>query len=64
MKIIRLKAVLECTGLSRSTLYSMIAAGTFPKSVSLGARSVGWLTSEVDAWIAERIRQRDAATVS
>lgn len=32
--------------------------GTFPKQVSLGAKSVAWLESEVDDWIMERIAER------
>ena len=43
--------VKERTGLSRSTIYAKIAEGTFPRPVSLGARAVGWLESEIDAWI-------------
>jgi prophage regulatory protein len=34
-------------------------AGTFPKRVPLGPGRVGWLESEVLAWLEERIRQRD-----
>jgi prophage regulatory protein len=54
-KIIRLQAVKARCGLSRSTLYNRMAAGEFPSSVSLGARSVGWVESEINAWIAARI---------
>lgn len=55
--ILRLPAVKAITGLSRSTIYARIAEGTFPKSVSLGGRAVGWLRSEVEAWLAERIEE-------
>ena len=55
--VLRISQVRARTGLSRSALYAAQAAGKFPKSISLGARSVGWLQSEVDAWIAERIAQ-------
>jgi predicted DNA-binding transcriptional regulator AlpA len=44
--ILRRKQVEQRTGLSRSTIYLRIAQGTFPKTVSLGARAVGWLDSE------------------
>jgi len=54
-KILRLQAVKARCGLSRSTLYNRIAAGEFPSPVSLGARSVGWVESEVNAWISSRI---------
>lgn len=46
-------------GLGRSAIYERIAAGTFPRPVKLGASSV-WVESEVEAWIAARIRERDA----
>ena len=60
-RILRLTDVKTRTGLSRSTIYLNISNGTFPKHISLGRRSVGWLESEIDGWIAARIRQsRDA----
>ena len=40
-KILRLRAAKELTGLSRSSIYLMMRAGTFPKNISLGARAVG-----------------------
>ena len=56
--ILRLPAVIEKTGLSRSTIYAGIQKGTFPAPVNLGLRSVGWLESEIDAWIESRINAR------
>jgi prophage regulatory protein len=53
--IIRLKAVLKMTGLSRSSVYSMMGKGCFPTNVSIGARAVGWVESEVRNWIDSRI---------
>ncbi len=53
--ILRLPLVKARTGLSRSTIYLRVAEGTFPKPVSLGARAVGWLEAEIDAWLAQRI---------
>ncbi len=61
MRLIRLKEVIDCTGLARSTIYKYIEEGTFPKSVSLGDRAVAWVESEVQEWILERIAQRDGA---
>jgi len=49
-----LKVVLAKTGLSRSTLYSYIAAGAFPRQRRLGRRRVGWFASHVRIWIASR----------
>jgi prophage regulatory protein len=53
--ILRLPAVKQSTGLSRSTIYLRVAQGTFPRPVSLGGRSVGWLEHEVDEWVQKRI---------
>lgn len=61
MRIIRLKDVIDSTGLGRSTIYKYIAEGDFPKPVSLGERSVGWVEEEVHDWILARIEERDMA---
>ena len=61
MRIIRLKEVIYSTGLARSTIYKYIGEGTFPKTVSLGDRCVGWVESEVHEWILARIEERDLA---
>ncbi|MDF9904975.1 UNVERIFIED_ORG: prophage regulatory protein [Pseudomonas reinekei] len=61
MRIIRLKEVIDSTGLARSTIYKYIGEGTFPKPVSLGDRCVGWVDSEVHDWILARIEARDSA---
>ena len=52
--ILRRPRVTDKTGLSRSTLYEAIKRGEFPAQVKLGARSVGWLESDIEAWIAAR----------
>ena len=62
MKIIRLKKVLEQTGLGRSTLYKLVAEGSFPPSVSLGGRSVGWVSEEVESWVKSRMDARQMPT--
>lgn len=51
------------TGLSCTSLYRYMHAGTFPKPVKLsaGGQRVGWPESEIQTWIAERIAERDAA---
>lgn len=60
MRILRLKNVIDATGLGRSTIYKFVAEGTFPKPIPLGDRCVGWLLSEVEGWILARIEERDA----
>jgi prophage regulatory protein len=58
MRLIRLKEVMHCSGLARSTIYKYVAEGTFPKPVPLGERAVAWIEAEVDAWIDNRIKHR------
>jgi len=53
--ILRLPAIKESTGLSRSTLYLRIAQGLLTKPVNLGGRAVGWPASEVAALNAAHI---------
>ena len=55
--ILRLPAVKTRTGLSRSSIYLRISQGKFPTPVSLGGRAVGWIDSEIDTWLSERIAQ-------
>jgi len=55
--ILRLPEVKQRTGLSRSTLYMRVQAGTFPAPVSLGARAVGWIDAEVQKWLEEQIKK-------
>lgn len=58
-RLMRRPEVLARIGLSSSTLYEMTAAGEFPAPIRIGRKAVAWLESEVDAWIEERIKQRD-----
>jgi len=55
VRFLRLPEVLARTGLSRSTIYVRLEQGRFPRPVSLGARAVGWIETEVDEWIRQRI---------
>ncbi|PJD90097.1 MAG: AlpA family transcriptional regulator [Legionella sp.] len=56
LRILRLKQVENRTGLKRSTIYNRISLGTFPKQISLGGdRAIGWLESEINDWIQQRI---------
>jgi len=55
LQLLRRKQVQALTGLGRSTIYSAIAARSFPPPVKIGVRGVAWVASEVEAWIAARI---------
>ena len=53
--IIRLRQAIIKTGLSCSTIYTLIKLGDFPKQIQLSPRTMGFLESEIDEWIAGRI---------
>ena len=54
MRILRLKQVEALVGLCRATIYQRKREGTFPQTVKLGARAVGWIADDVLAWIAQQ----------
>ena len=60
-KLIRIKSVIELTGLSKSYIYALAGKGLFPKSIQLvpGGTSVAWVESEIRQWIETRIQERD-----
>ncbi|MPV87020.1 AlpA family phage regulatory protein [Cardiobacteriales bacterium ML27] len=51
MRVIRFDDVIALTGLSKSTIYRRMEEKQFPKSISLGGRSVGWYEHEVKEWL-------------
>ena len=57
LTILRRRQVEARTGLSRSSIYDFIKAGNFPSPVALGARAVGWVESDIDAWLQSRIQK-------
>jgi prophage regulatory protein len=54
-RLIRFKEVSRKTGYGHSAIYEKIGKGEFPAPISLGARAVAWVESEVDQWIDDRI---------
>lgn len=62
-KMLRIKQLIEQTGLSRSTLYDMMNVKskrydpTFPRGIKLTEATVCWLESEINAWIESKINQ-------
>ena len=49
-KFMRMPAVIEATGKARQTIYDNMKAGTFPKAVRIGPRSIAWFADEIAAW--------------
>jgi prophage regulatory protein len=50
-RILRIKAVLARTGLSRATMYRKMQNGTFPRSIQISTRCIGWRESAINAWM-------------
>ncbi len=56
-KFLRLPEVTNLTGYSRSSIYSKMSEGTFPKSIKLGPRAIGWLQRDIEAWMYTRVTE-------
>jgi prophage regulatory protein len=54
MKFLRIRQVMQVTGLSRMTIYRLELAGKFPKRRQLSQNSVAWLESDIAAWADSR----------
>ncbi|WP_060857829.1 helix-turn-helix transcriptional regulator [Caballeronia sordidicola] len=58
LRMLRRKQVEERTGLSRSTIYRRMRAGTFPQAVPLGGRLVGWRAADIEQFLENPVRYR------
>ncbi|MHA7113441.1 helix-turn-helix transcriptional regulator [Pseudomonas promysalinigenes] len=54
-RFIKRQDVESITGLSCTEIYRRIAAGAFPKQVTLGPKCVVWIEAEIHAWCDEQI---------
>ena len=59
VRFLRLPEVMKRVGYKRTRLYDLMKDGHFPEPVSLGARAVAWLSSDIENWRTERISERD-----
>lgn len=66
LTILRRKQVEARTGLSRSSIYARLRQNpkrpgdydpTFPKPIAVGAKAVGWIEAEVDAWLTAQVEK-------
>lgn len=66
LTILRRKQVEARTGLSRSSIYARLRQNpkrpgdydpTFPQPISIGAKAVGWIESEIDAWLTAQVKK-------
>ena len=51
MRFLKIKDVIQLTGLSRSSIYAKISKGDFPSQVSISERSVAWLEEDIIQWM-------------
>ncbi|EWH07471.1 transcriptional regulator [Pseudoalteromonas lipolytica SCSIO 04301] len=53
--LIRREEVITMTGLSRSTIYTLMKNSEFPLSIKLSERSVAWRRGDIQNWISNKI---------
>ena len=67
-QILSIKQLVEITGLSRATIYSLLDPkskyydASFPQQINLTSNRVGWIAHEVNAWIGQKISERSMIT--
>ncbi len=61
LRFMRLTEVIRMTGLRKTTIYQLQADGEFPQRVQITAHCVGWIESEVQAWLNQRAGSREVA---
>ncbi|MFZ6691845.1 helix-turn-helix transcriptional regulator [Undibacterium sp. SXout20W] len=62
--LIKIAKVSEMTGFEKTFIYNEMAAGRFPRSISVGSKAVRWVSTEIDQWINEQIASRDSGMKS
>lgn len=60
-RFLNIKEVIDRVKLSKATIYNRIAAGEFPKQISLGGKRVAWLENDIDNWIMQQVAQSKPA---
>jgi len=57
-EFLRRGPLLAKTGLTKTTLYRLIGAGLFPAPIKITDRSSAWCSDEVEAWMAQKLSDR------
>lgn len=55
---LNLREVQRLSGLGKTSIYRYMAEGSFPRNVSLGGRSVAWVSTEIEDWMRDRMEER------
>jgi prophage regulatory protein len=58
-RVLRLPEVLQRTAKRRTSLLQAVRRGDFPRPIRLGPRAIGFVESEIEAWIDARMAERD-----
>lgn len=56
VRLLRFRQVSEMTGLPKSSVYALIKKGEFPSPIPITPQTVGWISTEVQDWIATRVK--------
>ncbi|MDD5271495.1 MAG: AlpA family transcriptional regulator [Methylovulum sp.] len=61
-KVISLSATIKKTELSRSTIDNLLKKGEFPQPIKLSSRTIGFIESEIDQWLADKATRNGMET--
>ena len=53
-RLLRILSVIAIVGKSRTSIYTAIKDGDFPKPVSIGKRAVAWRAEDIETWVRDR----------
>jgi len=56
LQIRKVGEVEQLVKMNRTSIYRMAAQGLFPSPIKLGVRSSGWIESEIQEWLEDRIK--------
>ena len=63
LKFERFKQLAKRVPYSRSTIDRLVSQGKFPRPYKLSSKSKAWLSSEVDAWMKDKIMSMEVRDV-
>lgn len=64
MRLLKIKDVMDKTGLGRTSIYKYIGLDQFPRPVPLGEKRVAWVEHEIEEWIMTKVQQRDVSATA
>jgi prophage regulatory protein len=54
--LLKLKDVVQLTGLSRTTIYNLLNENKFPKRIQITKQRIAFLSTDIDKWISEKVK--------